>query len=148
MESDTQTKTYRINLTWTFSAPREKVFQAWTDPKLLEKWWAMADDWTTPIAEVDLKVGGKYRLGMKPPDKDEPHIVVGSYREVSPPEKLVYTWAWEGEDQEETLVTVEFKDLGDSTEVILTHENFAEEARKDQHDQGWVGCLNLLEKMF
>ena len=87
----------------TVAASRETVFQAWTDPEMLKKWWRVDAGWSTPIAEVDLRVGG-------------------AYREVTPPEKLVFTWIWEGpEAAEETLVTVEFLDQGDHTEVILTH---------------------------
>ena len=69
----------------TLNAPREVVFKAWTEPEQLLKWWAAKADFSTPIAEVDLRVGGKYRLGMQAPDRDEPFVVGGIYREVTPP---------------------------------------------------------------
>jgi uncharacterized protein YndB with AHSA1/START domain len=132
----------------TFAAPRERVFRAWTEPDELRKWWGAGEGFSAPIAEVDLRVGGKYRLGMKPPDSDDLYICTGAYREVSPPEKLVYTWAWEGmsTDAEETLVTVEFHDLGGSTEIVVTHELFPDEKARDEHAQGWSGCLDMLVK--
>ncbi len=74
-----------IHITRTFAARREKVFRAWTELRELKKWWAAGPGYTTPIAEVDLRIGGRYRLGMKPPDKDVVYIVGGTYREVLPP---------------------------------------------------------------
>ncbi len=78
-----------LSITRTFAAPRERVFQAWTDPEELKKWWG-PDGYTTPSAEVDLKVGGSYRFAMKPPG-GEVFFLSGEYREVRAPEKLVYT---------------------------------------------------------
>lgn len=137
-----------LALTRTFAAPRDRVFRAWTEPEELKKWWGAADDFTTPIAEVDLRVGGRYRLGMKPPDRDVVYIVGGTYREVRRPAKLVYTWSWEGGDGSETLVTVEFHDRGSSTEVTLTHEHFADDKVRDEHAKGWNGCLDRLARML
>ncbi len=133
----------------TFAAPREEVFRAWTDPQELKKWWAAGPGFTTPIAEVDLRVGGRYRLGMKPPDKDSVYVVAGVYREVRPPERLVYTWAWEGRgDWPETIVTVEFLDRGSSTEVVLTYEAFVGAPMRDEHARGWTGCLDTLARIL
>ena len=134
----------------TFPAPRERVFRAWTQPEELKKWWGIADGFSAPIAEVDLRVGGNYRLGMKPPDGDTPYVCGGTFRELRPPEKLVYTWSWEppGNDIGETLVTVEFLDRGGSTEVVLTHELFPNQEARDQHSQGWAGALDQLAKLL
>ena len=149
-----------MRITRKLAAPRELVFKAWTEPEFLLKWWAAHPDFTTPIAEVDLRVGGKYRLGMLPPGQDQPHVIGGIYREVSPPEKLVYTWVWEPQIPEtqirsgsgpevlvapgETLVTVEFHDVDGQTEVVLTHQFFADQEMRDKHSQGWNGCLEQL----
>ena len=149
-----------LRISRTINAPRELVFQAWTQPESLSRWWGVRADYTTPIAEVDLRVGGKYRLGMKAPDKDEPFVVGGTYREILPPEKLVYTWAWEYHGDEsapgpqsgpesvvgpgETLVTVLFHDAGGKTEVVLIHEFFADRNMRDEHSNGWSGCLEQL----
>lgn len=138
-----------LNLTRTYSAPREEVFRAWTEPEALKRWFAPSDEFSTPIAEVDLRVGGAYRIGMKPPDQEDMFIVVGTYREVQPPERLVFTWSWEqGMDVGETLVTVEFHDREGSTEVVLTHELFPNEQARDKHNEGWSGCLERLEKIL
>ncbi len=147
----------------TLDAPRDLVFRAWTEPDRLSQWWGAGPDFSTPIAEVDLRVGGKYRLGMKAPDQEEPYIVGGTYREVRPPERLVYTWAWEqhgsgsstgtaGEGAPdlgpgETLVTVEFHEVGDKTELVLTHEFFPDKNMRDEHNQGWEGVLTQLARL-
>jgi uncharacterized protein YndB with AHSA1/START domain len=134
----------------TFPARREIVFRAWTEPKALRQWFAVAEGYTTPIAEVDLRVGGRYRLGMQAPGSDELMVASGAYREVAPPERLVFTWRWESDSPEEpeTLVTVEFHEGGDSTEVVLTHSLFPGAAERDMHLQGWQGCLNRLESVI
>jgi len=157
-----------LNLSRTYSAPRELVFSAWTDPNKLKQWWAAQEGFTTPIAEVDLRVGGRYRLGMKPPDQNVIYVVSGTYREVSPPEKLVYTWVWELPldsesmrpsderppemesmvESKETLVTVEFRAQGSSTEVVLTHEYFADQHTRDEHSHGWSGVMARLAQVI
>jgi uncharacterized protein YndB with AHSA1/START domain len=127
----------------TFATSREKVFQAWTEPEKLKKWWAPAG-YSTPSAEIDLRVGGKYRVGMQLPG-EAAFYVSGAYREVKPPEKLVFTWRWEKPEMDfgESLVTIEFHEWGNSTEVILTHEQLPNEAR-EQYSQGWSDFFDKL----
>ena len=128
----------------TFQAPREKVFRAWTDPDQMKHWFAPTADYET-TAEVDLRVGGKYRIQMKHTDGSI-HTAVGEYREISEPEKLVYTWSWEDGSTSGSLVTVKFRDLGSATELLLTHERFPTAELRDKHGQGWNGCLVRLEE--
>ncbi len=101
-------------------------------------------------SEVDLRAGGRYRIAMKDRQTGEMHITGGTYQEVSPPERLVFTWLWEGQNPatHETLVTVEFRDRGDETEITLKHERFPDQNMCDQHNQGWNGCLDRLEKFL
>ena len=135
-----------LHLRRTFHAPREKVFRAWTDPEELKHWWG-PEGYATPTAEVDLRVGGRYRLGMRKLPDGEIFYLAGTYREVRHPEKLVYTWRWEAEpEMGETLVTVEFHDVGKATEVVLTHEFFPNQEVRDDHNKGWNSCLDCLAK--
>lgn len=136
----------KLSLKRTFAASREKLFQAWTDPAEIKKWFHVGEDWTTPLCEIDLRVGGAYRIGMQPPDRDTPYVVHGVFREVKSPEKLMFTWSWEGEPHE-MLVTVVFRDLGDKTEIELTHERFPNATERDKHAEGWTGCLQQLDKL-
>ncbi len=138
-----------LKISRIFQASREQVFRAWTDPELLRKWWHMSADATTPIAEVDLRVGGRYRLAMKPTDSDDLYIVGGVYQVVDPPKRLVYTWAWEEPaGQPESIVTVEFLDRGQTTEVVIEHGAFESAQRRDEHIGGWEGCLQQLDSVF
>jgi uncharacterized protein YndB with AHSA1/START domain len=129
-------------------SPRETVFKAWTDPAELKRWWA-PPGFTTPLAEVDLRVGGAYRIAMKPPD-GEVLYVGGVYREVNPPSKLVFTWAWDedGVPGHESLVTVEFIDRANATEVVFTHDRLKDADSRDRHAEGWAGIFDSLEKFF
>jgi uncharacterized protein YndB with AHSA1/START domain len=133
----------------TFPAPREKVFAAWTHPEVLRRWWAAGPGWTSPWVEVDLRVGGTYRLAMTAPGAADTNVVTGEYLEVDPPQRLVYTWRWEsagapGGDAA-TLVTVEFRDAGATgTTVVLTHSGFPDAEVRDQHGAGWRACLAQL----
>ncbi len=144
MAQSTATQETTLRITRTFAAPRDRVFQAWTDPEKLKQWWG-PPGYVTLVAEVDLRVGGHYRFGMKKIPDGEIFYLSGSYREVRPPERLVYTWRWENEPHgTETLVAVEFRGLGASTEVVLSHEMFPTRDARDQHDMGWTGCLERL----
>ncbi len=135
-----------LRITRTFAAPREKVFRAWTDPNELKKWWGPVG-YASPTAEMDLRVGGKYRLGMRRLPEGDSFYLIGIYREVRPPEKLVYTWRWESEPERgETLVTVEFRARSSSTEVVVTHELFPNQKMRDDHDKGWNRCLDWLSR--
>ncbi len=128
------------------AARRERVFDAWTQPDLMREWLCPDDSFTVAIAEVDLKVGGKFRIGMKPPDAGV-HVAKGVYREIRRPERLVFTWSWE-HDPIDTLVSLTFTDLGDATEVALKHERFPTTEHRDDHAKGWNGCLGHLEKFL
>ena len=129
-------------------ADAETLFRAWTDPRDLMHWWRMeGDGWSFAGASIDLPVGGHYRLGMTDPAGNT-HVAVGVYREVQRPVRLVFTWDWANPEDRvgETLVSVEFKALGEKrTEIVLTHEGFADRARIGRHEQGWTELLRLLE---
>jgi uncharacterized protein YndB with AHSA1/START domain len=149
MESTTQ-RSEQSGLTLevrrTFAAPRERVFNAWTRSEELRKWFAPGP-LTTAVAESDLRVGGRYRITMRGPDGKE-HTVTGVYRTIDPPKRLVYTWRWEDKPSAgESTVTVEFNERGRSTEVVLRHEGLPNEKEIADHEHGWNGCLEKLEKV-
>ena len=114
----------------------------------MHDWYAPTDDYTTPVAEVDPRVGGTYRVAMKHKDREQPHIVSGQYCRIEPPYALVFTWAWEAPKPcvVETQVTVEFEPKGDATNVVLTHERFRDKGQLDGHAEGWTGCLSRLAR--
>ena len=131
----------------TFAAAQARVFEAWTSPEVLRRWWGAGPDWTSPAVEIDLRPGGRYRLSMQDPS-GVVRSVGGEYVEVDPPRRLVYTWAWEShgaENDAATLVTVEFREVSPGeTAVILTHTGFADGERRDLHREGWELCIDNL----
>jgi uncharacterized protein YndB with AHSA1/START domain len=139
-----------LRVSRTFAASRERVFRAWTEPEELKKWFGAEEGFIIPIAEVDLRVGGRYRLGMQPPGSDQVLVVGGVYREVQAPAKLVFTWRWEGAgaSQPDTFVSIEFHERANATEVILTHEQFPGTAERDSHAHGWDGCFERLGRLL
>ncbi|MFQ5693404.1 MAG: SRPBCC domain-containing protein [Nitrospinota bacterium] len=113
------------------------------------RWFAPSDDFEIPTAETDLRIDGEYRFAMKSADGTL-SVAAGTYREIHPPERLVFTWTWVegGMDIGETLVTVEFRDRGDETEVSLTHELLPTEEARQAHAEGWNGCLGRLANIL
>jgi uncharacterized protein YndB with AHSA1/START domain len=95
-------------------------------------------------AECDLRVGGRYAIKMIMPDDE--HNVSGVYREIVPNEELVFTWAWRSTPERESLVTVTFKKDGDGTIMTLLHEQFFDEKARDDHNRGWTGTMDKLER--
>jgi uncharacterized protein YndB with AHSA1/START domain len=99
-------------------------------------------------ASSDLQIGGGYRISMTHVN-GAVHTVTGTYREIKTPEKLVYTWQWEtNPDPVETLVTIDFRAQGDSTEVTLTHELLPSEESRAKHTEGWNGCFDRLARFI
>ena len=143
-----------VRLERDFAAPPEDVFDAWTNPEVLVRWWAARPTWTSPGCEVDLRVGGRYVLRMRDDETGEVHAVGGVYREVERPRRLVYTWAWQGErglhPGHESVVTVEFVASGDDrTTVLLEHSGLASEESRTRHRAGWAGTFdNLASRVF
>jgi uncharacterized protein YndB with AHSA1/START domain len=134
-----------VRIATIFDAPRERVFAAWTEPELLKQWWGPGL-FETVAAEVDLTVGGRYELLLEPGSMR----LVGEFREVRPPERLVYTWRWvEGvPDTRDSLVTVEFRDAGAQTEIVLVHDSFAGPGPVEMYDEGWRSGLDKLTRFL
>jgi uncharacterized protein YndB with AHSA1/START domain len=142
-----------LRLERTFAASPEEVFDAWTNPTVLKRWWGPQPTWTSPGCEVDLRVGGRYQLRMQDGDGGRVYAVGGEYREVDRPHRLVYTWCWEGDDGpypgEVSVVSVEFRAEGGGTTVVLDHSELASEESRVGHGAGWAGAFdNLARRIF
>ena len=130
-------------------APRQKVFDAFVKPELFRQWMGPRN-FKVVAVEMDARTGGRYRVTMQPRN-GEGATVGGTYREVKAPERIAFTWKWEGEPMgamPETLVTVTFAERrghdGVETEVELRHAGLPAREARDAHDAGWQGCLNKL----
>lgn len=146
-----------------FRAPREEVFRAWTDPELLRQWLHGAVG-NSPHAEVDARVGGEFRIAMTArgakllarllrDESGELVHLIGRYEEIKPPERLVFTMGWEDfptfrVPRDSTTVTVEFNEVGEETEVVLTHERQPSRRARAMHWIGWKGSLRNLDRLL
>lgn len=128
-----------------FNAPPAKVYAAWTDAKMIARWFG-PEGVERVEAETDLRVGGAYHITMHVPG--DRHDVLGVYREIVPNERLVFTWAWKSTPERESLVTVTFKPDGDGTIMTLLHEHFYDADARDRHQHGWSGAIDKLEKLM
>lgn len=147
-----------LEFTRVFDAPRSEVYRAFIEPEAIRAWWG-PKGWVTPEVEMNLQVGGRYRFGMRAETGGELMFVRGRYVVVDPPAKLVFTYVWEGGGEGErwrehslieleTLVTLEFVDQGDRTEVRLRHEGFATAQGRDLHRFGWSSNWDSLEEFL
>lgn len=131
-----------LDVSRVLNAPREKVFAAWTDPAAMQQWFAPPPA-TVPHAESDPRPGGRYVVQMQGPDGTQ-FTVRGKYLEVVRPERLVFTWSWDGPSPEETTVTVTLRSVTGGTEVTVRHERFTTDESRSKHAEGWNGCLDKL----
>lgn len=132
----------------TFDAPPERVFDAWTRPEIVARWFAPTEEHQVVVTSLDAVVGGRYRIEMRHSGGNV-HTATGVYREVTRPTRLVMTWMWEGKEADgETLLSIALHPDGPGTRMTLTHERFPGSAERDAHDQGWAGCLSRLESLM
>jgi uncharacterized protein YndB with AHSA1/START domain len=122
--------------------PRERVFAAWLDPKSLSQWMHPGGS-THATAEVDAKVGGKFRIVMIEGPKRYEHT--GEYLAIDPPKRLEFTWISDATDHRPTIVTIEFLERDRGTELVLTHRQLPPK-QVESHRRGWSDILQLLER--
>ena len=133
----------------TINASAARVYEAWTEPEQLVRWWGPRPV-TCSAAEMDLRVGGEYRISNLLPDGSVV-LIAGRFEVVEPPRRLVYTWQIERKQSpppERSRVTVLFEPRDDKTEVVVVHELIDTEATRADHEQGWNGCLAGLAEYF
>ena len=135
----------RLVLRKLLPATREEVFDAWLDPVGMREWMPPGTG-TSATAEIDPRVGGKFRIVMHHPERDYDHR--GEYRVIDRPSKLVFTWISEGTEQRESLVTIELHERGRETELVLMHEKLPNAVSVERHTGGWAGILEKIGARF
>jgi uncharacterized protein YndB with AHSA1/START domain len=136
-------------ITRTFDAPRERVWQAWTDANQMKQWSAPRG-FTIPMSEGDLRVGGAWRAMMVSPEGKELKLG-GVYREIVRPERLVFTHAWDdptGKPGPETVCSVTLVARGNKTEMTFRQTGFASKEERDGHNDGWSQCFDRLAELL
>ncbi len=123
----------------------ERVWRAWTDPEALARWWGPGPQDPVSVAELDLRVGGAFRIVFGGPEGKD-NECAGTYKEVVPNRKLVFSWCWPNSTPDRvSLVTILFKPAGGGTDLEFRHEQLHDEAARDGHRRGWTGTFAKLE---
>ncbi|CAN5871389.1 SRPBCC family protein [soil metagenome] len=157
-EKSAETESQDLVISRLLHAPRVKLWQAWSDPKLLKEWWC-PKPWTTEVLAFDMRPGGAFHTLMKGPEggvSDNP----GSFLEVVPQQRIVITSAlvagWRPGTPWLCFTAVismsdESDDKGQGTRYIATVMH-PDKATKDQHEKlgffgGWNTCIDQLEAL-
>jgi uncharacterized protein YndB with AHSA1/START domain len=133
-----------LTLKRRIKAPPAQVFAAWTDPKKLAAWFGPGPSDEVLVAETDPRVGGSFRIKFRSGGTE--NECRGIYRQVISAQKLAFTWSWVSTPERESLVTITIAPEGEGSLLTLLHEQFADDAARDLHRQGWTGCLDKLEQ--
>lgn len=137
-----------LSLTRFFRASPERLFEAFTKPEHLVQWFG-PKGCTIPRAALDLRVGGRYRVEMHG-DEGDVYVLTGEYREIQPPERLVFTWTWAQGDMAgvETVVSLTMRPKPGGTELTLHHDGLPTPRALEMHGAGWVSTWDCLEEFF
>lgn len=138
---------YVVRIERSFAASAEKVFDAWTSPAVMRRWFHCEPDWETPEAEVDLRVGGVVRILMRRPDGSQAGAR-GEYTLIDRPRHLVMTWTFDDEPTNRQLLELSFTESKGSTTVLLINSGISTKRRGEGQDWGWRGCLAQLERLL
>ncbi len=144
------TRSHTVLQTRILNASVQDVWAAWTRPDLMKQWFCPLG-MTAADVEADVQVGGAFRIVMdpegtdiqRPPGVGELLIAHGTYQLILPPQKLVFSWAWEGRE-EVSRVSISMRQIGEKTELTLVHDGLASEDCRTFHENGWIPTLENL----
>ena|SRR5687768_8332742 len=132
----------------TFNAPVARVFRAWSDPSLARR-WSWGPEFDTISIELDCQPGGRWRQHVRDRTTGENFFFDGVFQEVVPNRKLIHTFHFtsdRGYNEPASLVTIDFTDHGETTDVVLTHTQLTE-AKVKETDAGWTAILDLVANL-
>jgi len=136
-----------VRIERTYEATTEEVFDAWTSPEVIARWFKPAQGWQEASAEVDLRVGGRVRVVMRDPD-GEPVSAEGEYTLIDRPNKLAFTWTFEDDPSNEQMIEIEFTERDDATMVVFVNSDISEAERRDAQDEGWNTCFDEMARVL
>jgi len=136
---------FKLTVTRVINAPCEKVFRAWTEPQQLAQWFSPQDvelrDFT-----ADLKIGGAFRIHYT--GRRGEFIATGNYEEIILNRRLKFSWTWEHYAMPDSVVMVDFEDLGQTTRLTLRHEGLPDQEDVDQHTHGWTSMVEKFAQLI
>jgi uncharacterized protein YndB with AHSA1/START domain len=140
----------QILITREFDAPKHLVYKAWTTPELVKRWWS-ANRGEVTIAEIDLRVGGKWRYVMVTTEGGFEVGFHGEYREIVPNERLVSTEVYEGMPEGEAVDTLTLTEVDGRTTLAILVQHTSKEHRDAHIDSGMEAgmqdAMDLLEQV-
>ena len=147
MSNDVATEDRVLRIERLIAAPPERLFELWTDPEQLVKWWG-PDGYEVPSRSLDVRPGGRWRTTVHSPD-GALKTVSGVYRVIDRPRRLVFTWAWDQDDGSrghETEVAVTFEVAPGGTLLKLMQQPFESKEVCDNHARGWSSSVERLAR--
>ncbi|HRH93789.1 MAG TPA: SRPBCC family protein, partial [Candidatus Peribacteria bacterium] len=135
-----------LALTEHYDAPAAKLFQAWSDPAIIPKWFTASPENTkTMVPEFDFKVGGAFKIDMVMPDGSH-NIAAGKFLEIVKDKKISMSWRWLESPMAhnapyDSVLTITLAAAGGGTDLTLTHEKLADQTDVDNHTGGWQMML-------
>jgi len=144
------TEPLAVDCSRRFAAPVDRVYRAFTEPDLVQRWWSPDPAVLVEVLSWDLRPGGAWRFGYRFPDATLIHVG-GVFRVVQPLRRLVFTWTWEPPDAHagvSTLVTVDLDGDEEETTVRVIHDRFPDALIRDRHDAGWNATLDRLPEVL
>jgi uncharacterized protein YndB with AHSA1/START domain len=133
-----------VRIERTFDAPAEDVFDAWTSPEVIRRWFIPQDGWQEPSAEVDLRVGGTIRVVMRDPE-GEPVGAGGEYTLIERPHRLAFTWTFDEDPSNQQMIELEFTERDGITTVLFVNSDISTDERREAQYDGWSTCLDNME---
>jgi uncharacterized protein YndB with AHSA1/START domain len=138
---------YVVRIERTYDASAEDVFDAWTSPEVMRRWLHCGPDWSTPVAEVDLRVGGRVHVVMRRPDGTDAEMS-GEYTLIDRPHRLVMAWTFYDDPANEQLMDLSFSESDGTTTVLLINSGISNDRRRENQDDGWRRCLEELDRLW
>lgn len=135
-----------LTLVRRMKAPPARVWEAWTKPEVIALWFGPHHTRAVE-SEADARPDGRFRIVLQE-ENGARHEVSGTYAEVEPPRRLVFSWCWTATPERVSRVTVALRPVEEGTEVTLTHDRFADTATATRHVRGWTESLDRLVAHF
>lgn len=130
----------------TFKSPVEKIWEAWTNPNLIMKWFGSDPKGKGLRAKLDVRLGGYFEITFQDSDLTE-HTCSGIYDEVQVLNKLTFSWRWKNEPGDESFVVLSLTPEGKSTRMQFQHKNLSSGSKHD-YAKGWQNTFSKLESLL
>jgi uncharacterized protein YndB with AHSA1/START domain len=133
-----------LDIVRRYAVAPEKGWRAWTEPQALSRWFGPAETEVVTSAQLDVRVGGHWRIAFRTRDGQE-HGVAGVYQVVEPPRRLAFSWAWQSTPERVSPVAIELVPHGAGCELRFRHDRFFDQQARDNHARGWGGTFEKLD---